>query len=143
MLAQEIFEKMKDDATLTEEHLEAAEMRNRWGRFNLFDEEELLDRLEMLLMADASGNKEKLRHIENVIRQRRESIEKKMYEMDHNVFERLKQHRGDIEKEWQRTDPQSYERLLKRRWRHIEQLREQDPELAQKYDEAYRDNDKK
>lgn len=132
-IAEEIFRKIQDETALTAEKIEDTEMLNRWGRFNLFDEDELLDRLEMRLTGDVGGDEEKIRQIEDLIEHRRTIIEQRMYDMDPNVIERLTKQRMSMAEEFRSKDPNAYERLLKRRQLHIQRLAETNPELAESY----------
>ena len=138
-IAEEVFNKIKNDDSISTDKIENAEMMNRWGRFNMFDEDELLDRLEMRMTSGADGDEEKIKHIEDLIETRRAVIEQKMYDMDPNVIERLKQHRMRSAEEFEKVFPQAYMRLKKRRIIHIERLKSEHPELAEKYEEVYRD----
>ena len=70
-------------------------------------------------------------------------IEKRMLDMDPDVLTRLINHRRRMMKEYMAIDRDAAMRLEKRRREHISRIREVSPELAEKYEQLYTDNDEK
>ncbi len=141
-ITEEILHTIKDSEQ-SSEALEAAEMMNRWGRFNLFDEDELLDRIELRLTRQLGDDPTLIKNLEDTIEYRRAMIEKRMLDMDPDVLTRLINHRRRMMKEYMAIDRDAAMRLEKRRREHISRIREVSPELAEKYEQLYTDNDEK
>lgn len=135
-IADELFEYLEYIA-LNEKNLERAESYLLWGRINLFDEDELIDRLETKLSDMQKNAPEKARKLEEFLEKRRETIEHKMLELDPQILIRLKVQRGKYEELLQKNNPEAYQRLKQHRTEFIVNLKETDPELAKKYEEVY------
>ena len=111
-IADELYEHIRDYQSLEE-----AEKSTHWGRFNLFDEEDLLDRLELRLIEFSEDTAETER-LEQLIEQRRETIERKMLRMDPNVRRRLQQQHSRFLSRLQAEDPDAYALLQQYREKH-------------------------
>ena len=133
-ILDDIFNTIKDFDSMSENEFKSAELTNRWGRMNMFDEDEFLDRLEIRL----TEYPERYENIEGVIEKRRAFIEQNMYELDPDFLIRLKTQRDLTDRELKKTDTRAYEYIQKRRKQHIEYLKKSNPELAEKYEDLYR-----
>ncbi len=138
-ITEEIYKEIDRHKSLSTEKIESAEKMSHWGRLNLFDEDEFLDRLEMRLTHRTRNDPVKMHRIEDLIEMRRGIIEQRMLEMDPEVLERLKKRRLKMAEEFMKSDEEAYRRLRERRLEHIEQLRETNPSLATKYEQVYED----
>lgn len=135
-IADELFEYLEYIA-LNEKNLERAESYLLWGRINLFDEDELIDRLETKLSDMQKNAPEKAGKLEEFLEKRRENIERKMLELDPQILIRLKVQRGKYEELLRKNNPEAYQRLKQHRTEFIDNLKKTDPELAKKYEEVY------
>ena len=138
-LTDNVFEIIINENSLSPEMIEKIEGMSRWGRLSLFDEEELLDRLETKLLDRAESNPQESERIESVLEDRRRIIERKLNELNPAAFERVKHKRLLYAQELYERDPENFEKLKKRRISHLELLKKNDPQLAEKYYEVYRD----
>lgn len=116
-LADEIYANIKEHGTIDTDVIRQAENSSHWGRFNLFDEEDLLDRLELRLIEFSESDTD-LDKLENLIEQRRIRIEQKMLSMDPQVIERLKRQREKYLSSLKEKNPEAYELLLQYRQTH-------------------------
>lgn len=100
-----------------EEALAAAEKRTSWGRVGLFDEDALLDYLEVLLEENQliTHTEEELRAMEAAVERRRRVVEEKLMELNPRAFELLKEHRQALAHRLQERNPEAYAHLLARR----------------------------
>lgn len=94
-ITDELIERLFDEKVTLKE-LEAAEKHTLWGRVNMFDEDEILDRIEQKLENELKTDPERLERIQQVIQTRREYIEKKMSEMDPAALKRLDERRKKL-----------------------------------------------
>lgn len=114
-----------------------AEQNVSWGRIGLFDEDELLDRLEMHLSEIAQlGNHDPIL-LEERIEERRSIVEKKLADLNPDAIRELKEHRRKLALHFKETNPEAYEHMLQVRREHIERLEKSDPKLAAKLKELY------
>lgn len=113
-LADEIYRNVTEHKEFDSDIIETAENRTHWGKFNLFDEEDILDRLELRLIEFSESDKE-LDKLEELINKRRKKIEEKMLRMDSHVIERLKKQREKFLKTLEEKNPDAYEHLIKYR----------------------------
>ena len=116
-LADEIYHNVTEQKDFDNDIIETAENSTHWGKFNLFDEEDLLDRLELRLIEFSESDKE-LDKLEELINKRRKKIEEKMLKMDSHVIERLKKQREKFLKTLEEKNPTAYEHLIKYREKH-------------------------
>ena len=87
-IAQELVDKFFD-SSVTLSELEDAEKHTLWGRVNMFDEDEILDRIENKLEEELAKDPEKLAKAEKVIHDRREYIEQRIRTMDPGAIRKL------------------------------------------------------
>lgn len=84
-------------------------------RMGLFDEDELLERLEMHLTEleeQGYSDLEELEEIEESIEKRRKIIEKKIASLSPEALEMLRNHREEIEEHIKEEHPELYERMV-------------------------------
>ena len=131
-----------DNADVQDIMIKEAEKNASWGRFGLYDEDELLERIEMHLseLALTSHDAEEL---EAKIEQRRTVIEHKINKLNPDAFNMLSRHRKDISEYFKNMNPKAYEHMVQRRKEHIERMEKNNPELAEKFKKLYnhRDNE--
>ena len=89
-------------------------------RMGLFDEDELLERLEMHLTELEEQGYSDIEEIEESIEKRRKIIEKKIKDLSPEALEMLRHHREEIEEHLKEAHPEIYERMVEIR-KHIEQ----------------------
>ena len=89
-------------------------------RMGLFDEDELLERLEMHLTELEEQGYSDIEEIEESIEKRRKIIEKKIKNLSPEALEMLRHHREEIEEHLKEEHPEIYERMVEIR-KHIEQ----------------------
>ena len=138
-LTEEIYLRLKNTKKLTVRDVEELEGLTRWGRFNLFDEDELLDRLEARMLNRAVRHPDQAERIESMLEERREMVEKRMAEIDPEARERIRQHRIETARSLLQSSPEEFEAQRVKRLQHIEALKRINPELAEHYYEIYRD----
>lgn len=80
-------------------------------RMGLFDEDELLERLEMHLTELEEQGYSDIEEIEESIEKRRKIIEKKLKELSPEAIELLRSHRGEIQEHIKEEHPELYERM--------------------------------
>lgn len=114
-----------------------AEQNVSWGRIGLFDEDELLDRLEMHLSEIAQRGNHDPKLLEERIEERRSIVEKKLADLNPDAIKALKEHRRKLALHFKETNPEAYEHMLQVRREHIERLEKSEPKLAEKLKELY------
>ena len=119
-LADEIYENIMKHNYDENDIIEAAENSTHWGKFNLFDEEDLLDRLELKIIKSSESDSD-IQKLESLINERRKKIEQKMLKMDSHVIERLEKQRKKFLDTLKNNDNQSYELLEQYRKRQYSQ----------------------
>lgn len=95
-MAMEIVNEIISTPKFNLDTLELAERKAKWGRIGLFDEDELLDDLEILLERMAQSGQfedDKVEEIEQKIEQRRIIIEEKLKKLNPKALELLQEHR--------------------------------------------------
>ena len=122
--------------------IEDAEKHTLWGRINYFDEDEIIDRLEMHIVSRAGTDSEKLYKLEEMLKQRREIIETKMLALDPQSLKRLKLRREKFSDNLKKSNPEAYRRLTHRRTEYVRNLKNTNSLLAEKYAEVYGENSK-
>ena len=116
-LADEIYETVTKHDYSESDLIEVAENSTHWGKFNLFDEEDLLDRLELKIIKLSESDKD-IERLEYLINERRSKIERKMVKMDSHAIERLKKQRTKFLDNLKENDFSAYEMLVKYRESH-------------------------
>ena len=109
-----------------------AEKHAAWGRIGLFDEDELLERLEMHLFDDKKYPNLDIDDIEKRIDERRVVVEKKLAQINPDAIHMLKEHRKQMLDRVKLHNPYAYEHMMEQKRKHYEHLKKKDPELAQK-----------
>lgn len=95
-MAKEIVNEIMATPDVSLDTLELAEKRAKWGRIGLFDEDELLDDLEMLLEQMAKSGQfedEKAEKITERIEQRRTIVKEKLKKLNPRAAELLQEHK--------------------------------------------------
>lgn len=138
-ISRVLLEELESDEGLDESFLTDAEKHTPWGRLNFFDEDELIDRIEMKLFAMKKNDPRKAERLEGLLEKRREHIERRMLTMDPQILARLKKHRLEYGRELEKADPEAYARLRESRKAYIQKLHTDAPELAARYEEVYSD----
>lgn len=88
-----------------------AEQHVPWGRMGLFDEDELLERLEFHLTELEKQGFDDVEEIEKRIEQRRLVIEDKINNLSPEALQLLKRHRQEIEDHLKEQHPEYYARM--------------------------------
>ena len=138
-LTEEVYQSIKKDEGLTPQTVEKIESLTRWGRLNLYDEDELLDRLESRLLDRAVRHPDQGERIGRVLEERRRIIEARMPDIDPDVLERVRKRRIDRARELYRRDPETYMQRREMRLEQIRILSEADPGLGEAYKRVYGD----
>ncbi len=138
-LTENVYQAIKSQEVLNADTIKKLESLNRWGRLNLFDEDELLDRLETRLLNRAVRHPDEAEKIEIVIEERRKLIEQKMLRMDPEIFKRLKNKRIERARQLYSADPETYRLVHQQGKKHLDVLSKSNPKLAEKYREMFKD----
>ena len=138
-VTEEIYRSLKNREELTVDIVEQAENLTRWGRFSLFDEDELLDRLEARLLDRAVRHPDQAERIENILEKRRQLVEKKLAEMTPEALEQRRRKRLAYLRELYEQSPEKYAEQLRKRREHLDALRRMNPALAERYDGVYQE----
>ncbi len=136
---------MTDDITHMDENSEhisdnvltEAESKNTWGRIGLFDEDELLERVEMHL-SELAQNNSNAEELEERIEERRLRLEAKIAKLNPDALAHLRQHRREVMLHFKENNPDAYNHMMERRMEHISKLEKEKPELAAKMKELYK-----
>ena len=138
-LTEEIYQSLKADDELSAETVEKISSLTRWGRLNMFDEDELLDRLETRLLDRAIRHPDQAERIVNALEERRRVIEARMPGMDSKVMKRIRRRRLERAGRLCENDPEAFERRREKRLKYLSLLEKTNPVLAQRYRSVYRD----
>lgn len=113
-LVAEIAENLEQAKKINMQSLVEAENHTSWGKIGLFDEDELLDRLEVYIRElQENGNTTlKVEEIEKRIEQRRRIIEEKINRLNPDGLELLRKHRAEIEEHIKIEHPDYYEHIM-------------------------------
>ena len=139
---------MTDDITHMDENnehipdnvLAEAESKNTWGRIGLFDEDELLERVEMHL-SELTQNNSNADALEERIEERRLRLEAKIAKLNPDALAHLRQHRREVMLHFKENNPEAYKHMMERRMEHISKLEKENPELAAKMKKLYKLDD--
>ena len=139
-MADEIGSVKKDEKNVIVD----AEKHAAWGRIGLFDENDLLERLEMHLFDDKKYPNLDIDDIEKRIDERRVVVEKKLAQINPDAIQMLKEHRKEMLDRLKLHNPYVYEHMMEQKRKHYEHLKKKDSELAQKLKNFYNlsDDDK-
>lgn len=139
--AEEHMEKLAlevtDHIATMHENLLDAEKVSPWGRIGLFDEDELLERVELHLSEMENNNPTALEELEERIEQRRQLIEHKLKYLNPEALALLQRHRSELAKHFAQTNPEAFAHLVEHRKQHIHRLEKRNPELAEKLKHLY------
>ena len=113
-LGAEIAENLEHANKINVQTLVEAENDTSWGKVGLFDEDELLDRLEIYISElKKNGNTTlEVGEIEKRIEQRRKVVEEKINRLNPNGLELLRKHREEIEEHIKSEYPDYYEQIM-------------------------------
>lgn len=139
---------MTDDITHMDENSEhipdnvlaEAESKNTWGRIGLFDEDELLERVEMHL-SELTQNNSNAEALEERIEERRLRLEAKIAKLNPDALAHLRQHRREVMLHFKENNPEAYKHMMEHRMEHISKLEKVNPELAAKMKKLYKLDD--
>ena len=139
---------MTDDITHIDENnehipdnvLAEAESKNTWGRIGLFDEDELLERVEMHL-SELTQNNSNAEALEERIEERRLRLEAKIAKLNPDALAHLRHHRREVMLHFKENNPEAYKHMMERRMEHISKLEKENPELAAKMKKLYKLDD--
>lgn len=137
-IAEEIVETITEAGE--EDSLEAAEGKTTWGRVGLFDEDELLDFLELRLEELAQSGEERsfnLEALEEKIEKRRLVVEEKLRHLNPKATELLHEHREQFEEHMRQNHPEEYARLLaaREKW-HERQDKKERVRRSNRYEDS-------
>lgn len=137
-LTFEIAENIAHTDITQEEIIKSAEDHVSWGRIGLFDEDEILDRLELHIQEIAQKTGYNPQELEEKIEQRRAIVEYKLMKLNPNALDILNEHRRQMSVHFQKTNPKVYAHMMERRNEHIRHLEQTHPELAAHLKELYK-----
>ncbi|MCH5344335.1 MAG: STAS domain-containing protein [Acetatifactor sp.] len=120
-LATEVAEKIVHSGDYSMENIVQTEKDVSWGRVSLFDEDELLNRLELYFAKLEEQGYTHIEEIEERLEQRRHIVEEKIKELSPEALDLLKRHRKKIEEHLKEKRPEYYEHYLELRKR-IEEM---------------------
>lgn len=113
-LTEEVAHNLVEMAQLDDASLVLAESKTTWGRIGLFDEQQLLDQLELYFIELAHSGRysdDSAEDIEAKIEQRRLVVEEKLRQINPEAFELLHQHRNEISETLRLRYPEAHARL--------------------------------
>ena len=142
-LTFEIAENIAHTDMKQEGAIQKAENQVSWGRIGLFDEDEILDRLELHIQDIAKKTGYNAKELEDKIEQRRAIVEYKLMKLNPEALDILKEHRHQMSEHFKKTNPKAYQHMLDRREEHIKHLEQSNPELAAHLMELYHHDTKK
>ena len=110
-LATEVADRLVHQKDHSLKGIMEAEQDVSFGRMGLFDEDELLERLEFHLTELEQQGYDNIEEIEQRIEQRRHMIEEKLHNLSPEAVEILKRHREEIEEHLKKQHPEYYARM--------------------------------
>ena len=116
-LAAEMAEKIVHSGDYSMENIVRTEKAASWGRVGLFDEDELLNWLELYLSELEGKDYPDIGQIEQRIEQRRHIVENKLKDLSPEALELLSRHRKALEERLKEKKPEYYEHYLELRKR--------------------------
>ena len=114
-LAAEVAEKIVHSGDFSMENIVRTESAGSWGRVGLFDEDELLNWLELYFSELEEQGYPDIEDIEQKLEQRRRVVEEKVRELSSEALEMLRKHRKKIEEYLKEKRPEYYEHYLELR----------------------------
>lgn len=116
-LAAEMAEKIVHSGDYSMENIVRTEKAASWGRVGLFDEDELLNWLELYLSELEGQDYPDIGQIEQRIEQRRHVVENKLKDLSPEALELLSRRRKELEQRLKEKKPEYYEHYLELRKR--------------------------
>ena len=116
-LAAEVAQKIVHSGDYSMENIIKTEGDVSWGRVGLFDEDELLNRLELYFSELEEQGSLNIEEIEQMLEQRRHVVEEKLKDLSPEALELLRRHRKQIEEHLKEKRPEYYEHYLELRKR--------------------------
>ena len=137
---QKFAEEAADELVKQPEILEDKHLHTHWGSLSPVDEDELMEHLELRLEQMSQKGiitPEQAKRLEERIEHRKAQAEKYLQEIDPHVIERLIEHRHLLRMRMKQRNPEEYAhmRQLQNEW--YLQLKERDPQLAEKLKKFY------
>ena len=120
-LAAEVAEKLVHSGDYSMENIVQSENAASWGRVGLFDEDELLNRLELYFSDLEEQGQLDIEDIERKLEQRRHIVEEKLRELSPEALELLRSRRKQIEERIKEKRPEYYAHYLELRKRFEEE----------------------
>jgi hypothetical protein len=120
---------------MSEQALEQAEAEIAWGRVAEYDEDELLEHLELHLedlAQHGSIDAKQLPLLEKRIEERRMIIEERLQRLSPAARSMLKNHRAELAKHFMQNNPEAFAQLLEHRQTILKQLSKRYPELEKR-----------
>ena len=113
-LVAEIAENLEHAKKINVQTLVEAESDTSWGKVGLFDEDELLDRLEIYIseLKKTGDTTLEVGEIEKRIEQRRKVVEEKINRLNPDGLKLLKKRREEIEEHIKTEYPDYYEQII-------------------------------
>lgn len=136
-MADEMVSEMAENADKDVDIVREVETHNSWGRIGLFDEDELLEHLEIHLSESSIKPDINFEDIEKRIDERRMIVEDKLSKINPEALTILKEHRLAVLNKLKENNPKAYAHLMQQRRKHIEHLEKRDPKLATKLRHLY------
>ena len=115
--------------------------RNSFGKMNLIDEDEFLDRIETHLDKLAGKTAYGIEELEEAIENRRQEVEESLHDVEFDALKKAHERKAMIEARIKEESPEVYERLKERRNIHLHKLNEKYPGVGTKLKEIYKNND--
>lgn len=114
---------------------------NEWGGLNIFDESELLERLEMHLseLSKRLGKDEQL--LEERLELRRKKLSDKLMHENPEAFHKFQQRIHKLDDSLQHENPNAYAHLIEHRKRLLKRLEAKNPDLAKQIRDWYNDTE--
>ncbi|WP_244833773.1 SulP family inorganic anion transporter [Clostridium sp. BJN0001] len=137
MLAMEVLESVSQSKEISVEKIKRAEINAKWGRIGLFDENELLDRLEMHINEIAKKAEYNTEDFEETIEKRRSQVERKLQNLNPDAIAMIKKQRIKVSEHFKEVNLTAFNHINEIRKKHIERLQKTDPDLAEKMKEFY------
>ncbi len=105
-LAAEVAEKLVHSGDFSLENIVSSEKTASWGRVGLFDEDELLNRIELYFAAIKEMDPSEIEEIERRLEQRRRIVEEKVKELSPEALELLRYQRKKVEERLKEKRPE-------------------------------------
>jgi anti-anti-sigma regulatory factor len=134
-IAEEIAQDFVNNNEYNENTIVGSEERLSHDHWDIFDENELLDYIELHL-ADLAVTKDlEVDEIEDKIEDERIALAARLAEADPDALRTVHERRVDTENKFKEEHPDAYERLVNRRIEHVNILKEKNREFADKLDQ--------